>query len=341
MMIFKKQVMKKWKKERIITITIVSSFAMTFAIIVLVMSFYKYKILNIGIADNVSSNQYQYHFAMITEEAEDPFWESVYEGALKKGKEQNIYVEKIGSHLSVQYSLEELMQIAIASKVDGIMIEPSGEKNITEMINKANAAGIPVITVLNDDPVSERKSFVGISSYSQGQAYAQQIQKIAKTGKKKAVVLLHGDSKDTSQNIVYSSICDNVDKEQITVDSILIPKQDSFSSEEYIRDLIMQKNPPDMIVCMTSVDTLCAYQAVVDYNKVGTIEIIGYYDSDLILNGIEKKIIHSTMAVDAEQMGSYCVDALAEYKKTKRVSDYFSVDINIINADNIKEFKVK
>jgi ribose transport system substrate-binding protein len=106
-----------------------------------------------------------------------------------------------------------------------------------------------------------------------------------------------------------------------------------------IRNIIMDtKNPPDVLICLTAVDTLCAYQAIVDYNKVGQIEIIGYYDSDLILSAIDKEIIHSTMAINAEQMGAYCVQALSEYRETKHVSNYFTVDINIINEKNVQKY---
>ena len=92
------------------------------------------------------------------------------------------------------------------------------------------------------------------------------------------------------------------------------------------------------MVCLTAIDTRCAYQAVVDYNKVGVIDIIGYYDSELILSAIQKDIIYSTMTIDAKQMGAYCVEALNEYMQTGQVSDYFSVDLYVINKYNINDY---
>jgi ribose transport system substrate-binding protein len=99
-----------------------------------------------------------------------------------------------------------------------------------------------------------------------------------------------------------------------------------------------KENPPDVLVCLTAIDTLNANQAVVDYNKVGEIDIIGYYDSEIILHAIQKNIVHSTMTIDANKMGAYCVEALTEYRDTGRVSDYYSVDISIINADNVDDY---
>jgi ribose transport system substrate-binding protein len=37
-------------------------------------------------------------------------------------------------------------------------------------------------------------------------------------------------------------------------------------------------------------------------------------------------------------MGAYCVEALTEYRGTGQVSDYFSVDISVINDANVREY---
>jgi ribose transport system substrate-binding protein len=74
---------------------------------------------------------------------------------------------------------------------------------------------------------------------------------------------------------------------------------------------------------------------VVVYNKVGEVNIIGYYSSDIINNAIEKNIITSTISFDGEEIGKTAIQALAELSKHKRVSDYFSLDVEILNKDNL------
>ncbi|NLK27924.1 MAG: sugar ABC transporter substrate-binding protein [Clostridiales bacterium] len=326
-------------KNRIITIAVISSFTVGIIILVIGMTYYKYRISEFGINDSTNHQEYKYHYVIISEEADEPFWESIYQGALEKGREQEAYIEKLGSNLSISYSIEDLMEIAIASKVDGIIIEPDGKEQINELINRADQEGIPVITVLKDAPMSKRKSFVGINRYNQGKAYGEQVLKIVDEDKNNVLVLLNSGQKDTGQNIIYSGIRETVGNRPISVDAATINTQSTFSSEEDIRRIIKDRNnSPDILVCLTAVDTLCAYQAVVDYNKVGQIDIIGYYDSELILRAIEKEIIHSTMTIDAKLVGAYCVEALTEYRNTNRVSDYFSVDISVIDQNNIQQY---
>lgn len=333
---------KKLEKRRgnqIISIAALSIIAVGIVIILLGITFYKNRISEFGVTEKTDYQEYKYHYAIISEEEDAEFWEAIYQGAMKKGGKQNAYVEVMGKNLSISYSIKDLMKIAIAAKVDGIILEPNGEEDIVKLIDAADAAGIPVVTVLMDAPLSKRKSFVGVNSYNQGQAYAKQVLEIVGEGKHNITVLMNEDNTDTSQTVIYSSILEMTEREKVEIKTATVNTQSTFSSAEDIRNIIMDKdNPPDVLVCLTATDTLCAYQAVVDYNKVGQIDIIGYYDSDTILRAIEKNIVHSTMTIDADRMGAYCVEALTEYRKTKNVSDYYSVDISVINAENVDKY---
>jgi len=330
---------KRRKKNKVIILAAIISISVGIFIILTGMALYKNRLSQLGLADNINYHKYKYHYAIISEEADAPFWEDIYEGAYEKGKELDIYVERIGGNLPSTYSLQDLMKMAISYKVDGIIIEPNGEEEIANLINLADEKGIPVVTVLNDEPNSNRKSFIGINSYNQGQIYGKQVLEVVEKGRKKVTVLLNSDSRDSSKNIIYSSISEMVAGKNVRVEPVNVNTQSTFSSEEDIRNIIKDNNDPtEVLVCLTAIDTRCAYQAVVDYNKVGIIDIIGYYDSDLILSGIQKGIIHSTMTIDAKQMGAYCVEALHEYMQTGQVSDYFTVDIYAIGKDNVDEY---
>lgn len=324
-------------KNKVIMLAAIISISAGFLIIFIGMTLYRNRLADLGTIDNLKYNTYKHHYVLISEEADAPFWEAIYEGALDRGKEMEIYVERMGSSLPTAYPLKDLMKMAIASKVDGIIIEPNGEEEIIELISIADEAGIPVITVLNDEPNSSRKSFVGVNSYNQGQIYGKQVLEVINEGKKDVTVLLNSDN--AGMNVIYSNISEMVAGYGIQMKPVIVNTQSTFSSEEDIRNIIKDtQNPTEVLVCLTALDTRCAYQAVVDYNKVGVIDIIGYYDSDLILSAIQKDIIHSTMTIDANKMGAYCVEALNEYMQSGQVSDYFSVDIYAINLGNIKDY---
>ena len=93
-----------------------------------------------------------------------------------------------------------------------------------------------------------------------------------------------------------------------------------------------------MIICLDELSTSCVYQAVVDYNKVGQIDIIGYYDSEAILRAIERNVVRSTISIDTQEMGRCCIEAMNEYRENGYVSEYFSVGTNLITIQNVRNY---
>ena len=298
--------------------------------------FMRYKLSSISKETEQIAQKYEKHYAMITDETEKEFWDSVYKAASLEGEERQIYVERFGSNLNHSYSKPELVQIAIDAAVDGIILEGDESQELTNVIDLAQERGIPVVTVKNDCSTSQRISFVGISSYNLGRTYGAKLLSLLTEETNKVYVLMDADIADLSQDIVVSGIQDAVNTVSLgefdyVIEGVAIDSQDAFSSEEAIRDIFLdEKNLPDVMICLNSVFTKCAFQAAVDYNKVGKLNIIGYYDSDDILEAVSKNILQSTISIDTESMGKMSVQALQEYEKTGYVSTYMAVDSRMI-----------
>lgn len=289
---------------------------------------------------------YKARYAMIVEDRKTPFWQSAYEGARQEGANRDILVELAGTELSKDYSMADLMRIAIYSKVDGIILEADESREMTALINEAVAQGINVVTIYSDNAQSDRCSFVGVGGYKLGQEYGREVLKCAVEGETlKVAVLVSSTANDTGQNILYSGIQDTVDRRenkdaQIELSLVQVDNTNAFSVEESIRDLFMEEELPDVIVCLDELNTTCTYQAVVDYNKVGLVKILGYYESDTILKAIERKVIGATLTVNTEQMGRYCVKALTEYREIGTTSQYSTVDVKMIDNSNVSQYVV-
>ena len=314
-------------------------------------------------ADGASYGQY---YVMIVDDRKDTFWQAVYQGAYEAGQKEDIYVELLGDNLSKDYSKEDLMRIAVSSEVDGIIVTAGEGEEMSKLIDGAAGAGIPVVTLYEDNTHSNRCSFVGVGSYNLGREYGRQILKLAEErgtenvvvydgstfavvhGKAedealKVAVLVNAYAKDSSQNILCSGIQETIDMEKsgevpIEISLITIDDTNAFAVEESIRDIFMEEDIPDIIVCLNELSTTCVYQAVVDYNRVGQVNILGYYDSDTILKAIDRNVIYSTISVDTMQMGSFCVDALSEYHELGYTSQYFTADITLIDKNNVSEY---
>lgn len=315
----------------------------TIVVAIILMSIYVEQTSRaLKVIEDDSKDEYNNIYAFITINPDDDFFEAVYESTRVAGKEHGDYVDFFGKDLATSYSREELLDIAISAKVDGIFLEADESNEIIELINKAVKAGIPVVTMGGDATASLRQSFVGVNNFSLGQDYGRQILKLADKDISNVKVLMTPNTADSSQNIVFAAIREQLEsngRSDIELQAVAIDDASTFSVEESIRDIITKKhNLPDVLVCLSESNTVSAYQAIVDYNRVGSIDIIGYHENASILDGISQHNIYATFMVDTNQMGNYLIDAMDEYKEYGYVNEYMTVDVNLINSENVEGY---
>lgn len=306
--------------------------------------------------------EYRRHYAFITESFEDTFWSEVYQEARQFGEEEEVYLEWMGIDLAIDYSKEELLKIAIAAGVDGIILEGDESEAVRELVNKAEEEGIPVVTVMTDSAESRRQSFVGIGGYNLGREYGRQIVRLATKETKKALVFVDDSEESGGEDSVMNGIKEtlanegnhlNLDLETVKLsedavigeDTVtyvtLNGKADAFLNGEdmAIRYTLLKKEElPEILICLNEKDTVSVYQAVMDCNLEGKVNILGYSVTDEILNAIDSRVMASTVAVDTRQMGSQSVKALDEYIENDHVDEIITVYVNTVTLNNIKEY---
>lgn len=291
--------------------------------------------------NGMDDEQYRRHYAYIHTDKDLDFWSNVYEGAVSKGNELGVYIEDFGTNLTADYDKKELINIAIAASVDGIIVDGDTDPETIELIDKAKSVGIPVITVLDDCNESDRIAFVGVSSYAMGRQYGEEIIKHYKGNEMKIGVLLDSSRGGSAQELAVAGISDIFKNyginQQINIEGIYINGDTAFSAEEDIRDIFLDGDLPDAMVALNSVYTRCLFQAIVDYNRVGNMVVYGFHDSTDIIEAVSKKIIDGSMSVNARELGSSSVEALEEYWETGYVSEYITQDTQLILTDRAKQ----
>lgn len=289
---------------------------------------------------------YEKHIAMINGNSSEEFWVSIYKSAKEAGKEKGIYVENFGDKLVEDFTTAELMEMAIAAKVDGIIVKPDARDALEETIRKAEKEKIPVMTLLSDVPGSGRLSFVSGNDYALGEMYGNQIveaveEKSGDTEEKIRVgVLVNSNSESSEPNLIYSAIHDTTSeiKNEIELSSYVIDNSSQFQSEETVRDLLLNADSPELLVCLNTEDTISAYQTIIEYNRVGETSIIGYYSSQDTLEGIQKGIVTSSVLIDAKKLGETAVKGMAQYWEDGYVNEYLTVTPVLITEENIDEY---
>ncbi|MCT4543119.1 MAG: substrate-binding domain-containing protein [Vallitalea sp.] len=289
-------------------------------------------------------HNYKYHYMLITDQNDSSFWKEVYEGGKEEAKNNDAYLEAYGKNFPMDYEKLELLKMAIASKVDGIILEGDSSEEILQLINEADKAGIPVITALNDSYGSDRKGFVGVASYEIGQAYGEEILKLINDDIEEIVVIFNQSEVSVDQNIIFGSINKMLEQEgvhNINISFLNLSSDSEYSAEERNRSIFTKNQVPNIFVCLDESSTVGTYKAVIDFNMVGKVKIIGYSNSKDVLSAIEKGIVYSSISVKGSEIGKVCIEVLQEYKEYKIINDYRVVDVNAIDKFNVERVKNK
>ncbi|WP_160645897.1 sugar ABC transporter substrate-binding protein [Chengkuizengella marina] len=119
----------------------------------------------------------KYRIVLISDQLGSASWNELVHGAKFIAENNNTDLNIWGTYRTNQSEIIKQIEIAIASKVDGILVQGINHPDFIEVVNQASIKGIPVITIASDAPSSLRRSYVGVDHYQEGVKIAEYIQK--------------------------------------------------------------------------------------------------------------------------------------------------------------------
>jgi ribose transport system substrate-binding protein len=290
----------------------------------------------------INETKADYHFVLIVQNTDDPFWQSFKKGAFEAAKDFNAAVEFNGPKFTNVAEELQYLDIAIASKVDGIATHVLDEEQFTPVIDKAIGAGVPVVTVEADAKNSKRIAYIGTSNFQLGVEGGKLLTKAVNSRAQVAVVLnsYGNDAGNVMQNLKIAGLMEAIKTsgKDINIKTIQTSQMGILSAGEITNDIINKYPDVNVIFCTSSEDTIGAAQVVVDLNRVGNITIIGYGDLPEILNYVDKGVISGTVVSNPVEMGYQSIKSLVEIKKKNRTSDYVDTGVQGVSKANLAEY---
>ena len=118
-------------------------------------------------------------FAVIPKSLDIPVFDYAKQGAERAAKELgNVEVIWRGPETGDQLKQKEILETFITQRVDGIAISCLNGDFLTETINRAIDAGIPVVTWDADAPSSKRLAFYGVDDKAAGRIMGEEAVKL-------------------------------------------------------------------------------------------------------------------------------------------------------------------
>jgi ribose transport system substrate-binding protein len=268
----------------------------------------------------IDQNHTPYRLVLITRDMETPFWDKVGKGALAQAEKDGVSLEVWGSYGNNQEDFLRKMEIAIHSKVDGIIIQGLDTDEFKKMAKiKASFYGIPIITVANDVPMSEslRKTYVGSDQYLAGRMIARQL--LTDMGSKGNVILMYGDQQEYYQKQRLSGIQD-VLKNYLNVKTIYAETSDT--REQVIattQDLLNRMPEVDAFIAVNASILGTMIQEIGKRSQVEPYHIYSFDDGPESMSLLTQGKLDGIIEQSPEMMGKISVELIVEWLKGETV----------------------
>ncbi|WP_291636876.1 ABC transporter substrate binding protein [Clostridium sp.] len=279
----------------------------------------------------------KYHFFIILHNSDEPYVKDLEKGLIDMASSLDIAIETNYSNGVDDYKdTIKYINIAIDSKVDGIITHAYNTEEFQKLIDKAEEYSIPVITLDADLSSSKGSAYVGTNGFEIGSKAGKLVAEALK-GKAKVAIIL--ESSEGNGNLKLDGFNDGIKNyKDIKVETVEISDNGILGANNVTQEIINSHPSVNAIVCTSSKDAIGAAQLVVDFNRVGDITIIGYDSTPEILSYIQKGVIYGTIVPGAYKIGGDSIRTLVDLKDNGRVSAYTHSDSIIITKSNLNQY---
>ncbi len=304
--------------------------------------YYFVKVFNSEVVNPSSEDteEIPYRLVVISQEMDTPFWNQVERGALSAGEELNVGVEFWGTYRS---NLEDFMQhieIAIASKVDGIIVQGLNTEEFNTVIKLKTAKyGIPVITIANDVSMNDslRKTYVGSNHLLGGEMIASQlVQDMRGSGK---VVVMVSDREEEYQRLRLEGIIDTFEKNPNIEYQIVTSGHTSEQITEATKQLLNEQPDTEAFIGVTLDSATLIVQEVGKRSRLDNFYVYSFDDNPETLAYMRKGYIRATMMQSPEAMGTESIRLMVKWLKGEILPlnnvGYYT-DVRVLRAGDVR-----
>jgi ribose transport system substrate-binding protein len=107
-------------------------------------------------------------YVFVSTNIQVPYWKAAGAGFARAGTDAKVRFDFVGPQTYDPKGERDALDQAVQKKATGILLAVADADVLKDSINKAVAAGIPVITIDSDAPASKRLFFIGTNNYQAG-----------------------------------------------------------------------------------------------------------------------------------------------------------------------------
>lgn len=250
-------------------------------------------------------------FVIVAPQLEHPFWTEVGQGARIAGQSLSVNVEFTGPRRASIDDQVQLLDMATAAQVDGIITQGVPSPQVAEAIAKAVDRGIPVVTIDTDLP-GRRLTYVGPDNYKAGRLVAEEL--IRRTGGKAVVGIVRGLLGPEEEDLRVKGFREGLAGAP-GVRIVRVESSDLNRSVAGEKALAILREHPDVTAFYgtTALDAVGIAQSVSAIGAAARVLVFGWDSVGETEDYLSRGAISVVVAHDPGQMGARAVEILEAY----------------------------
>ena len=265
------------------------------------------------------------------------FWKSVEAGARAAGRDFDVDIRWKGPAQETDYTGQiNIVEDAIATRVDGIVLAPSHGDALVPVVLRANQEGIPV--TIFDSGISTDKyiSYVATDNRQGGVVGAERMGE--KLGGKGQVAILGVKKGSVSTDQREEGFQDTIQKKfpGIKIVQFLYGDADRSKSLDRATDILTANPDLNGIFASNESSSVGAVQAIKQKNLQGKVVLVGFDSSPNLLEDVKAGAIDSLVLQDPYKMGYEGVRTIVDKLSGKEPVRLMDTGVKLLTKENVE-----
>lgn len=306
------------------------------AAVMLIFSFISLRDNMASVTEGQADEEARYHIMVIIDGDNDDYVNQFKAGTEIASSAYNVIIEHWDfSGPDKEELIAKQFDTGVYSSVDGIIVDTYDSAFFMEVLKRANAKHIPVVTMNENLGDIEKVSHIDMNQYNIGSRLASVLNR--KGIEDGSIIVLERIDENLEERVV--GLYDHLEgSHQIITETIQHNEGDIINAEGVTRQIIKKYDDISAIVCTDSLVTIGVVQGIKEANAVGDIQVIGFGFTDDIREFIEKDVIYATVVANYQEAGITAIETMVNHLDYRFVSAYQNIPIVVPSHETLDAY---
>ena len=261
------------------------------------------------------------------------FWQTVRDGVESASKDFDIDFTVLGPMSETQVDDQiQMVRDAIQSKPDAIVLAAIDYDRLVPVAKEVKTAHIPLVTIDSFVNSNDANTKIGTDNYDAGQKAGAALMEHLNPG---SHVIIMSYVQGTSTAIDRESGVRDFLRGKVQIEDIVYSSGEADIAYKQAVQILRTNTDVTGIVALNDPTTIGAARALSESGRKGNVVLIGFDNSQVVLNFIEAGIVRDTIVQRPFNMGYLGVKAALDLIMGKRVESFIDTGSQVINHQNM------